>query len=137
MSTTVDNPAVDAAEIRSAMEYYQAKGWSDGLPVVPVTESYLQEFLATTSREPDEVLFVMPHLNRKLTVRLAAINADYDAGLIDGQRYAAATERVRSEQRIIERRLAASSSPSSATPTVSCRITDPRRLMTWCRWSMR
>jgi len=75
MSTTVDNPAVDAAEIRSAMEYYQAKGWSDGLPVVPVTESYLQEFLATTSRKPDEVLFVMPHLNRRLTVRLAAINA--------------------------------------------------------------
>ena len=75
MSTVIDNPAVDAAEIRSAMEYYQAKGWSDGLPVVPVTESYLHEFLATTSRKPDEVLFVMPHLNRRLTVRLAAINA--------------------------------------------------------------
>ena len=42
MSTLIDNPAVDAAEIRSAMEYYQAKGWSDGLPVVPVTESYLK-----------------------------------------------------------------------------------------------
>ena len=50
-------------------------GWTDGLPVVPVTESYLAEFLATTGRDPDEVLIPMPHLNKNLTVRLAAINA--------------------------------------------------------------
>jgi hypothetical protein len=66
---------VDADEIRRAMEYYAERGWTDGLPVVPVTESYLAEFLATTSRDPDEVLMPMPHLNRSLTVRLAAINA--------------------------------------------------------------
>ena len=57
------------------MEYYDARGWTDGLPVVPVTESYLAEFLATTGRDPDEVLIPMPHLNKDLTVRLAAINA--------------------------------------------------------------
>ena len=28
-----------------------------------------------TDRDPDEILFTMPHLNRRLTVRLAAINA--------------------------------------------------------------
>ena len=66
---------VDAAEVRRAMEYYYERGWTDGLPVVPVTESYLAEFLATTSRDPDEVLIPMPHLNKNLTVRLAAINA--------------------------------------------------------------
>jgi hypothetical protein len=65
----------DAAEIRQAMEYYQDQGWTDGLPVVPVTESYLEEFLAQTTRGPDEVLLAMPHLNRECTVRLAAINA--------------------------------------------------------------
>lgn len=43
--------------------------------MVPVTESYLSEFLVMTSREPDEVVFSMPHLNRQCTVRLAAINA--------------------------------------------------------------
>lgn len=75
MSTKLDTPAVDAAAIRAAMEHYARNGWTDGLPVVPVTESYLAEFLATTGRDPDEVLFVMPHLNRSLTVRLAAINA--------------------------------------------------------------
>lgn len=68
-------PIVDAGEIRDVIEHYYAKGWTDGLPVVPVTESYLQEFLATTPRDADEVLFEVPHLNRQLTVRLAAINA--------------------------------------------------------------
>ena len=70
-----DAPLADPAEIRRAMEYYADRGWTDGLPVVPVTESYLAEFLATTSRDPDEVLMPMPQLNRQCTVRLAAINA--------------------------------------------------------------
>ena len=70
-----DAPLADPAEVRRAMEYYAERGWTDGLPVVPVTESYLAEFLATTSRDPDEVLIPMPHLNKNLTVRLAAINA--------------------------------------------------------------
>lgn len=78
MTLTTDiatTPAVDSASIREAMEYYDSRSWTDGLPVVPVTESYLDEFLAQTSRAADEVLFEIPHLNRSLTVRLAAINA--------------------------------------------------------------
>jgi hypothetical protein len=67
--------APDAAEARRAIEYYYSRGWTDGLPVVPVTESYLAQFLAATGRPPDEVLIPMPHLNKNLTVRLAAINA--------------------------------------------------------------
>jgi len=65
----------DAGEIRRAMEYYADRDWTDGLPVVPVTESYLAGFLAQTSRGADEVVLSMPHLNRHCTVRLAAINA--------------------------------------------------------------
>ncbi|MBB3082926.1 hypothetical protein [Geodermatophilus sabuli] len=70
-----DAPLVDAAQIRAAMDHYTRQGLSDGLPVVPVTEEYLQEFLAVTTRDPDEVLLTMAHLNRQLTVRLAAVNA--------------------------------------------------------------
>ena len=70
-----DAPLADPAEIRRAMEYYADRGWTDGLPVVPVTESYLAEFLALTRRDPDDVVMAMPHLNRRCTVRLAAINA--------------------------------------------------------------
>jgi hypothetical protein len=65
----------DAAGLRQAMEYYADQGWTDGLPVVPVTESYLASFLDVAGRDPDDVLLDMPHLNRALTVRLAAINA--------------------------------------------------------------
>ena len=72
---TGDPPEVDLDEIRRAMEYYDEHGWTDGLPVVPVTPGYLAEFLVTTARDPDEVLIPMPHLNRALTVRLAALNA--------------------------------------------------------------
>ena len=65
----------DAAALRRAMEYYADQGWTDGLPVVPVTESYLTEFLAQTDRHPGDVLLPMPQLSRACTVRLAAINA--------------------------------------------------------------
>jgi len=65
----------DPAGVRRAMEYYAERGWTDGLPVVPVTESYLAEFLAATTRDPADVLLDMPQLNRRCTVRLAAINA--------------------------------------------------------------
>jgi hypothetical protein len=75
LATEETELTADAGEIRSAMEYYAANQWTDGLPVVPVTESYLAEFLATTARNPEEVLFGVPHLNRECTVRLAAINA--------------------------------------------------------------
>lgn len=72
---TVIAPAVDAVAMRDAIEIYHERAWTDGLPVVPVTESVLADFLAQTPMDPDEVLFEIPHLNRSLTVRLAAINA--------------------------------------------------------------
>src|SRR5436305_11285510 len=68
-------PVVDIDEIRRALEDYFERGWTDGLPVMPVTESSLDEFLAHTTKSPDEVLLAMPHLNRVCTVRTAAINA--------------------------------------------------------------
>jgi hypothetical protein len=73
--TSGEPPTVDATEIRQAIEYYLDQGWTDGLPVVPATESYVREFLDRTGRDPDEVVLSMPHLNRDCTVRLAAINA--------------------------------------------------------------
>ena len=70
----VREPARDLVRILG-VEYYTDQGWTDGLPVVPVTEFYLASFLAQAGRDPDDVLLDMPHLNRALTVRLAAINA--------------------------------------------------------------
>ena len=75
MTAAPELPVVDIGEIREVMEGYFERGWTDGLPVMPVTESVLGEFLGQTSRDPDEVLLAMPHLNRDCTVRTAAINA--------------------------------------------------------------
>jgi hypothetical protein len=74
-SPAADLPVVDIDEIRRVMEDYTDRGWTDGLPVMPVTESYLGEFLAMTARPPDEVVMAMTHLDRRCTVRTAAINA--------------------------------------------------------------
>ena len=66
---------IDIDEVRRVMEDYADRGWTDGLPVMPVTESVLDEFLRETNRGPDEVVMAMPHLDRECTVRTAAINA--------------------------------------------------------------
>jgi hypothetical protein len=68
-------PQVDMDTLRRIQEYYADQGWTDGLPVVPVTDSYLAEFLAQTDRDPADVVFRMNHLDRSCTVRSAAINA--------------------------------------------------------------
>jgi hypothetical protein len=60
---------------RELIEYCYTRGWTDGLPVVPPIQEFVDEFLAQTSRDPDEVLMVQSHLDRACTVRLAAVNA--------------------------------------------------------------
>ena len=60
---------------RELVEYCYAQGWTDGLPVVPPVQELVDEFLAQTDREPDEVLMVQEHLDRSCNVRQAAINA--------------------------------------------------------------
>ncbi|MBE1489772.1 hypothetical protein [Plantactinospora soyae] len=67
--------ALDPVAAREVIEHYYAQGWTDGLPVVPCSESLLAEFLAEVDQDPDEIIFAMPHLNRTCSVRLAAVNA--------------------------------------------------------------
>jgi hypothetical protein len=60
---------------RELIEYCYQQGWTDGLPVVPPVQEFVDEFLAQTDRDPDEVLMVQEHLSRSCNVRQAAINA--------------------------------------------------------------
>jgi hypothetical protein len=69
---TADDPV---RGVRGAIEYCYERGWSDGLPVVPATEDDVAEFLATVDRDPDEVIGAQSHLNRRVTVAQAAVNA--------------------------------------------------------------
>jgi len=62
-------------DLRRVIEYYFDQGWTDGLPVVPVTEEMVQEFLDVAGRDPAEKVAVVEHLGRACTVELAAIAA--------------------------------------------------------------
>lgn len=65
----------DVQSARRAIEYYFEQGWTDGLPIVPPIREFVDEFLAQTDRDPNEVIMTQPHLNRGCTIRQAAINA--------------------------------------------------------------
>lgn len=56
-------------------EFFFEKEWSDGLPVIPPTESRLAAMLAATRRDPDEVIGTVPPLLSKATVRAIAAHA--------------------------------------------------------------
>lgn len=50
-------------------------GWSTGIPIVPPTPEKVQAMLEGTSRDPDEVVWVVPPRNGILTVELVATHA--------------------------------------------------------------
>lgn len=69
-------PTIEALrQARAVIEYCYERGWTDGLPVVPPAEEFVEQFLAQRERDPEEVLIAQEHLGRKCTVRLAAANA--------------------------------------------------------------
>jgi hypothetical protein len=62
----------DKAEV---IEFYYSKGWTDGLPVVPPTESSIREMLDAVGAKPfDEVVFI-EHRQVSVTAEKVAINA--------------------------------------------------------------
>ncbi len=62
-------------QARAVIEYCYDRGWTDGLPVVPATQSGVDAFLATTVRGPDDIIGSASHLGRSITVAQAAANA--------------------------------------------------------------
>lgn len=72
-TTTARVPGLDL--VHATIEYAYARGWSDGLPVVPPSQERCAEFLATTGRPPDEVIGRLDQLQRDVTVEFAATNA--------------------------------------------------------------
>ena len=55
--------------------YFEEKGWSDGLPIIPPTEARVEQMLATLKRAPQEVIGVVPPRWAPATVEKIAINA--------------------------------------------------------------
>jgi hypothetical protein len=66
---------VEAGSAEDEFELCFARGWTDGLPVVPPTEARVRRMLAGTTRAADEVVAVVPPALVDLTVEKVAINA--------------------------------------------------------------
>lgn len=66
---------IEIAELEDDMEALFARGWTDGLPVVPPTESRVMRMLSGTSLVPQEIVAIVPPDLVELTVEKIAINA--------------------------------------------------------------
>lgn len=55
--------------------YYEERGWTDGLPVVPATEDLVWEMLATSGYDPTHVLGIIQPRNARATLEKIAVNA--------------------------------------------------------------
>jgi hypothetical protein len=60
---------------RDPVEFCYARGWTDGLPVVPPTEGRVLWMLAGTARPPEETVAWVPPRRGRATVERIAINA--------------------------------------------------------------
>ncbi|MBM3345022.1 MAG: hypothetical protein FJY55_00755, partial [Betaproteobacteria bacterium] len=85
LSTNTTQSAADEAEpgprdlvfsgtLDEVQEYFDAREWSDGLPIVPPTKAKVEAFLAWTDRDPGEVIGVLPPEFREATVWSVAVN---------------------------------------------------------------
>jgi hypothetical protein len=66
---------VELAPLEDEIEALHARGWSDGLPVVPPTVERVLAMLEGTRRDPQEVVAVVPPDLVPCTVEKVAINA--------------------------------------------------------------
>ena len=67
--------SVELADLEDEVEAAYARGWTDGLPVVPPTEARVLAMLAGTRRAPSELVAVVPPDLAPCTVEKVAVNA--------------------------------------------------------------
>jgi hypothetical protein len=70
----MSDKARNAGSNPDPVEYFFAKQWSDGLPVVPPTEERLSAMLAGTRRDSEELIGLVPPLMSPATVRAIALH---------------------------------------------------------------
>jgi len=73
--TTLHAPRHEYLDYAELLDDYYARGWTDGLPVVPPTPELVTEFLAVAALEPDTVLGGVPTREVVVTAEHVAINA--------------------------------------------------------------
>ena len=73
--STLHAPAHEYRDYAELLEDYYARGWTDGLPVVPPTPEAVAQFLEVAELAPDVVLGAVPTREVVVTAEHAAINA--------------------------------------------------------------
>jgi hypothetical protein len=66
--------AVFTGSLDEVAEHFLAKGWSDGLPIIPPTPDRVDRFLGAVNEEPDTVLGALPPELREITITNIAVN---------------------------------------------------------------
>ncbi|MFT3929246.1 MAG: hypothetical protein QM709_03010 [Spongiibacteraceae bacterium] len=66
---------VEVDDVMEFTRYAMSKGWGDGLPLIPPTETRVRTMLAANNRYPDEVICKLPPSDADCTVEKIAINA--------------------------------------------------------------
>jgi hypothetical protein len=72
---TLRSRRVELGEHEDVFEAMEARGWTDGLPVVPPTRERVLRMLEGTRRDPGEIVAVVPPDLVECTVEKVAINA--------------------------------------------------------------
>ena len=75
MRESLRSKSYDLDDAFAVNEFYQAKGWTDGLPVVPPTEERVCEFLDGAGLAAADIIGIEPVRQRPITAEKAAINA--------------------------------------------------------------
>jgi hypothetical protein len=65
----------EVSDPAEAIEFYYAKGWTDGLPVVPPTEASIRAMLDAVGLEPGEEITFIENRQVSVTAEKVAINA--------------------------------------------------------------
>lgn len=62
-------------DVMAFTEFAMARGWGDGLPLIPPTEARVRAMLAQNNRYADEVIAILPPAEAECSVEKIAINA--------------------------------------------------------------
>ncbi len=73
--STLTSRRIEIAVLEDDWEAMYDRGWSDGMPVVPPTEARVLRMLEGTTRQPDDIVSIVPPDLVECTVEKVAINA--------------------------------------------------------------
>lgn len=75
LESQLHSPAHEVGDAAEANEFFQRNGWTDGLPIVPPTETAVRRFLDAVALAPGDLVGVEPVRRRHIRAEKVAIAA--------------------------------------------------------------